>query len=67
MRRTNIVLDEKLVHRVMKLTGARTKRQAVDVALRELAARGEAHGKLLALAGRLRWKGDLSAWRGSRG
>ena len=31
--RTNIVLDEKLVSRAMKLAGVKTKRQAVHVAL----------------------------------
>lgn len=34
--RTNIVLDDKLVAEVMKLTGAKTKREVVDMALREL-------------------------------
>ena len=31
--RTNIVLDEKLVTRAMKLAGVKTKREAVHVAL----------------------------------
>ena len=31
--RTNIVLDEKLVSRAMKLAGVKTKREAVHVAL----------------------------------
>ena len=33
--RTNIVLDEKLVARAMKLAQVKTKREAVHVALRE--------------------------------
>ena len=33
--RTNIVLDEKLVARAMKLARVKTKREAVHVALRE--------------------------------
>lgn len=33
--RTNIVLDEKLVTRAMKLAQVKTKREAVHVALRE--------------------------------
>ena len=33
--RTNIVLDEKLIARAMKLAQVRTKREAVHVALRE--------------------------------
>ena len=34
--RTNIVLDDKLVAEAMRLTGVKTKRQAVDLALRTL-------------------------------
>ena len=33
--RTNIVLDDRLVARAMKLAGAKTKREVVDTALRE--------------------------------
>ena len=36
MGRTNIVLDDALVERAMRLTGARTKREVVDIALRRL-------------------------------
>ncbi len=36
--RTNIVLDDKLVAEAMRLTKARTKREVVDQALRELVA-----------------------------
>jgi Arc/MetJ family transcription regulator len=34
--RTNIVLDDKLVRDAMKATGAKTKREVVDIALRRL-------------------------------
>ncbi|HGG60742.1 MAG TPA: type II toxin-antitoxin system VapB family antitoxin [Gammaproteobacteria bacterium] len=37
--RTNIVLDDELVAEAMKLTGAKTKREVVDRALREMAER----------------------------
>jgi Arc/MetJ family transcription regulator len=37
--RTNIVLDDDLVEQAMKLTGTRTKREVVHLALRELVAR----------------------------
>ncbi|OZB35927.1 MAG: DUF2191 domain-containing protein [Halothiobacillus sp. 14-56-357] len=37
--RTNIVLDDKLVDEAMRLVGGRTKREVVDMALRELVAR----------------------------
>jgi Arc/MetJ family transcription regulator len=39
--RTNIVLDDRLVREAMRLSKVRTKREAVDVALREYVARGK--------------------------
>lgn len=36
--RTNIVLDDKLVAEAMKLTQTKTKREVVDLALREIVA-----------------------------
>jgi len=41
--RTNIVLDDKLVADAMRMTGARSKREVVDLALRELLARRAQH------------------------
>ena len=46
--RTNIVLDEKLVREAMKLANVRTKREAVDVALRRFVQSGR-QKKLLEL------------------
>ena len=39
--RTNIVLDDALVSEAMRLSRAKTKREVVDLALRELVARYE--------------------------
>jgi Arc/MetJ family transcription regulator len=64
--RTNIVLDERLVKRAMQLSGAKTKRQAVDRALREMVARGSVYRALRKLRGKLPWEGDLRAWRRGR-
>jgi Arc/MetJ family transcription regulator len=36
MGRTNIVIDDRLVARAMQMYGLRTKREAVDLALRRL-------------------------------
>ncbi|PYO56219.1 MAG: DUF2191 domain-containing protein [Candidatus Rokuibacteriota bacterium] len=66
MGRTNIVLDERLVRQAMQLSGARTKRQAVDLALRELVARRTVYRALRRLKGKLPWEGDVRAWRRSR-
>lgn len=48
--RTNIVLDDKLVREAMRATGAKTKREVVDLALRNLIARRK-QKDILALAG----------------
>jgi Arc/MetJ family transcription regulator len=66
MGRTNIVLDERLVRQAMRLSGAKTKRQAVDLALRELVARGTIYRALRRLKGQLPWEGDVNAWRRGR-
>ena len=67
MGRTNIVLDEGLVRQAMRLIGAKTKRQAVDLALRELVARRTVYRALRRLNGKLPWEGDVGAWRRARG
>ena len=66
MGRTNIVLDDELVERAMRLTGARTKREVVDIALRRLVEKGEIYRAIRDLKGRLSWEGDVDSWR-SRG
>jgi Arc/MetJ family transcription regulator len=48
--RTNIVLDDKLVREAMKLANVKTKREAVDVALRRFVHSGRQR-RLLALKG----------------
>lgn len=63
--RTNIVLDDGLVEEARRLTGARTKREVVDLALRELIAARRRRG-LLDLAGTVRWEGDLEESRAGR-
>jgi Arc/MetJ family transcription regulator len=60
--RTNIVLDTRLVDTGLRLTGIKTRRELVDLALREL-VRHEQQKKLLALKGRIDWDGDLDAMR----
>lgn len=62
--RTNIEIDPDLVAQVMRLTGARTKREAVDRALRET-LRLRQQEALLQLWGR-GWDGDLEAMRASK-
>lgn len=62
MKRTNVVVDDRLVARARKLTGVRTTREILERALRELVAREEQRR----LAVRLRgsgWTGNLADMR----
>jgi Arc/MetJ family transcription regulator len=63
--RTNIEINDHLMNEVLRLTGLRTKREAVDFALREVLARHEQLG-VLKLRGRIQWEGDLDLSRQGR-
>jgi len=63
--RTNIDIDDDVIRKVQRLTGATTKREAVDLALRELVARYERAG-ILKLRGKVSWEGDLERSRKAR-
>jgi Arc/MetJ family transcription regulator len=60
--RTNIEIDDEVLAEAQRLTGAQTKRETVDVALRELVARQRRLG-ILDLRGRVHWEGDLGQRR----
>jgi Arc/MetJ family transcription regulator len=66
MKRTNIVLDDKLVDDCMKATGIGTQKALIDHALRELLRR-ENQTKILELKGKILWEGNLDKWRQGRG
>ena len=66
MARTNIELDDGLVERAMRLTGASTKREVVDIALRRLVEKGSLYRALRRLRGDAPWNGDVAAWRSAR-
>ena len=65
MKRTNVVLDEKLVIRAKSVTGIKTVRALVDHALREI-VRHRRQRDILKLRGCVDWKGDLSKMRRGR-
>ncbi|MCP3980633.1 MAG: type II toxin-antitoxin system VapB family antitoxin [bacterium] len=66
MGRTNIELDDVLVEKAMRLTGANTKREVVDIALRRLVEKGTLYRSIRRLRGKVTWAGDVDAWRSSR-
>lgn len=60
--RTNIEIDDDVMHEALRLTGMRTKRAAVDLALRELVAQHRRLG-ILDLVGKVEFASDPVADR----
>jgi Arc/MetJ family transcription regulator len=65
MGRTNIEIDDELIARVMQRYGVRTKREAVDLALKRAAGEAMSREEALAMEGS-GWDGDLMAMRSDR-
>jgi Arc/MetJ family transcription regulator len=63
--RTNIVIDDQLMRETLRATGLKTKREAVDQALRTL-LRLKRQAGIRRLRGKLNWEGDLHAMRSDR-
>ena len=60
--RTNIVIDDALMAEVMGTTGAKTKREAVELGLQTL-LRLRRQEDIRQARGKLNWTGDLDAMR----
>jgi Arc/MetJ family transcription regulator len=60
--RTNIVIDEKLMRETLRLTGLKTKREAVELGLRTVVRLRKQQG-IRRFRGKLPWQGDLDAMR----
>ncbi len=60
--RTNIVIDDALMAKVMEASGHTTKKQAVEEGLRLLLQRSQQR-QIRTLRGKVRWDGDLDAMR----
>ena len=65
MKRTNLVLDERLLDEARRLAGERTSSGVVNLALRDLLRRIKAR-RILDLAGGGLWEGKLSQMRKDR-
>jgi Arc/MetJ family transcription regulator len=63
--RTNIDLDEGLVSRGLLISGLRTKKDLVNMALKEFIRKND-QKKILELRGKIHWQGDLELMRKSR-
>ena len=60
--RTNIDIDDGLMRRAMRSSGARTKRAVVEEALR-LLVQTKGQSSIRRLRGKIAWEGDLNASR----
>lgn len=63
--RTNIVIDDHLMQETLRLTGLKTKREAVDLGLRTL-VRLRQQEEIRRFRGKLDWQGDLDAMRADK-
>lgn len=63
--RTNIEIDDKLMKEALRATGAKTKREAVELGLRTM-VQLRAQEKARELRGAITWEGDLNAMRTDR-
>ena len=63
--RTNIEIDDKLMKDALRATGAKTKREAVELGLKTL-VQLRAQEKARELKGKITWEGDLGAMRTDR-
>ena len=63
--RTNIVIDDDLMSNALKVSGLKTKKDAVEEGLRLLVQRN-AQRELRKLRGQIIWDGDLSQMRGAK-
>jgi Arc/MetJ family transcription regulator len=60
--RTNIIIDDLLMADVLKVTGAKTKREAVELGLKTLLMLKQQEA-IKAFKGKLTWEGDLDKMR----
>jgi Arc/MetJ family transcription regulator len=60
--RTNIVIDDTLIAEAMEVTGAPSKKAAVELGLKAL-IKQQAMAELKGLRGKVKWTGDLDAMR----
>lgn len=63
--RTNIMIDDKLMESTLRVTGLKTKREAVELGFRTL-LRLRQQEEIKRFRGQLDWQGDLDTMRTDR-
>ena len=56
------MIDDKLMHETLRVSGAKTKREAVELGLRTL-LRLSKQSEIRQMRGKVQWQGDLDAMR----
>jgi Arc/MetJ family transcription regulator len=64
--RTNIVIDDQLMKRAMRVSGAATKRETVERSLQLMVRLAEQERLVRSARGKFHWEGDLKAMRRDR-
>jgi len=60
--RTNVYVDEELIHECRELTQLKTKKEIIDSALKEFIKLCK-RKKMLELEGKIQWEGNLDEMR----
>jgi len=63
--RTNIIIDDTLMSDVLKVTGVKSKREAVELGLKTLLMLKQQES-IKAFKGKLHWDGDLETMRSAQ-
>ena len=63
--RTNVVIDDNLMESALKVSGLRTKKDAIEEGLR-LLVQTRSQSKIKELRGQLKWTGNLDEMRAGR-
>ncbi len=63
--RTNIVIDDELMAKALKVSGLQTKKEAVEQGLK-LLIRLKSQQSIRGLRGKVKWEGDLDEMRGGK-
>lgn len=60
--RTNIIIDDQLMQEALRITGSKSKREAIELGLRTL-VRLRQQEDIRRFRGKLMWEGDLDTMR----
>lgn len=66
MGRTNVIIQDSLIEEAMRITGAKTRKAVIALALQSIVEKNSLYRSLQKLRGQLTWTGDLEKSRKNR-